>query len=201
MLVFIDESGDPGFKLEKGSSPLFVVAMTIFESDHDAQSCGATIDSVRASLNRTREFSFHGSSDSVKDAFFSAVSQQKFRVRALVVDKSLIHSDYLRCNHRQFYNYVVKSVLSHHEGTLINARVRVDRCGKRAFRDALASYIRKSVPEVKKLTFVRSDGDNLIQLADMVVGAIARRHRGAKPRDCDWRNSIAHLIQDEWQFR
>jgi hypothetical protein len=30
MLVFIDESGDPGFKLDGGSSPVFVAAMVIF---------------------------------------------------------------------------------------------------------------------------------------------------------------------------
>jgi hypothetical protein len=32
VLVFIDESGDPGFKLERGSSPVFVVAMVIFQT-------------------------------------------------------------------------------------------------------------------------------------------------------------------------
>ena len=31
MLVFIDESGDPGFSLERGASPIFVAAMVIFE--------------------------------------------------------------------------------------------------------------------------------------------------------------------------
>jgi hypothetical protein len=34
MLVFIDESGDPGFKLKKGSSPIFVVTLVAFR-DHD----------------------------------------------------------------------------------------------------------------------------------------------------------------------
>ena len=35
MLVFIDESGDPGFKIEKGSSPVFVTAMVIFDEVGD----------------------------------------------------------------------------------------------------------------------------------------------------------------------
>ena len=34
MLVFVDESGDPGLKPEQGSSTHFVVALVIFE-DHD----------------------------------------------------------------------------------------------------------------------------------------------------------------------
>jgi hypothetical protein len=33
MLIFIDESGDPGFKLNKGASPIFVAVMVIFEED------------------------------------------------------------------------------------------------------------------------------------------------------------------------
>ena len=29
MLVFIDDSGDPGFKLDRGSTPVFVIACVI----------------------------------------------------------------------------------------------------------------------------------------------------------------------------
>lgn len=31
MLVFIDDSGDPGFKLDKGSSRFFVICSVIFD--------------------------------------------------------------------------------------------------------------------------------------------------------------------------
>jgi len=37
VLVFIDDSGDPGFKTAKGSSPFFVVAAGIFDDDLDAK--------------------------------------------------------------------------------------------------------------------------------------------------------------------
>jgi hypothetical protein len=37
MLVFIDESGDPGFKLDSGSSPVFVAAMVIFADRNAAR--------------------------------------------------------------------------------------------------------------------------------------------------------------------
>lgn len=36
MLVFIDDSGDPGFKIEKGSSSVFVIALVIFDDDLEA---------------------------------------------------------------------------------------------------------------------------------------------------------------------
>ena len=37
MLVFIDESGDPGFKVEKGSTPIFGAAMVLFDNAQNAQ--------------------------------------------------------------------------------------------------------------------------------------------------------------------
>ncbi|MFA5033728.1 MAG: DUF3800 domain-containing protein [bacterium] len=37
MLVFLDDSGDPGFKVEKGSSPVFVIALVVFDDHLDAE--------------------------------------------------------------------------------------------------------------------------------------------------------------------
>jgi hypothetical protein len=56
MLVFIDDSGDPGFKLDRGSTPFFVIALVIFEDELEAtkrrsksRSCGALSGSLIAS--------------------------------------------------------------------------------------------------------------------------------------------------------
>ena len=37
MLVFVDDSGDPGFKIGKGSSPVFVISCVIFDDDLEAE--------------------------------------------------------------------------------------------------------------------------------------------------------------------
>ena len=37
MLVFLDDSGDPGFKLDKGSTKYFIIAMVIFDDDLEAE--------------------------------------------------------------------------------------------------------------------------------------------------------------------
>ena len=36
MLVFIDDSGDPGFKLGKGSSLIFVIGCIVFDDELEA---------------------------------------------------------------------------------------------------------------------------------------------------------------------
>jgi len=47
MLVFIDDSGDPGFKVEKGSSKIFVITMVIFKDNLEAEKTSVAIKEVR----------------------------------------------------------------------------------------------------------------------------------------------------------
>ena len=105
MLVLIDESGDPGFKLAKGSTPYFVVAMVLFRDLDQAERASVAIGKARESLRVKPEFKFNKSCDSVQDAFFAAVRPFDFSVRALVVKKSTIYSATLRGHTDRFYNY------------------------------------------------------------------------------------------------
>jgi len=105
LLVLIDESGDPGFKLAKGSTPYFVVAMVLFRDLDQAERASVAIGKARESLRVKPEFKFNKSCDSVRDAFFAAVRPFDFGVRALVVKKSTIYSANLRGHTDRFYNY------------------------------------------------------------------------------------------------
>lgn len=49
MLIFIDDSGDPGFKLDKGSSKVFVIACVIFDDGLEAEK---TTDMANGFLDR-----------------------------------------------------------------------------------------------------------------------------------------------------
>lgn len=65
---------------------------------------------------------------------------------------------------------------------LDQATVVIDGSGSREFRRQLGSYLRKRVNEPSGSRFIRkvkvqdSQSNNLLQLADMVCGAIARSH-------------------------
>ena len=50
MLVLIDESGDPGFKLVRGSSSHFVIAMVVFDDFAEAERTSAAIGTLRQQL-------------------------------------------------------------------------------------------------------------------------------------------------------
>lgn len=204
MLVLIDESGDAGFKLARGSTPHFVVAMVIFDDFKEAERTSAIIEAARTSLRIKTEFKFNKCSAQVKDGFFAAVAGCRFTVHALVVDKSTIYSDYLRENKGRFYNFFVKSLLKHDSGALIGARVKIDGSGDREFKRELGAYLKREAGEGKidSVRFAESHRDNLIQLADMVAGAIARSYREGDRNEHDrWRKMLNSKVRNIWNFR
>lgn len=109
MLVFIDESGDPGFKTDKGATPIFVVAVVIFSNDRDAKATQTVIDGIRPQTVKSREFKFNKCDDKIRDLFFQTVCKCMFKVRAIVVEKSIIYSERLKENKERFYEFFCKT--------------------------------------------------------------------------------------------
>lgn len=204
MLVLIDESGDAGFKVSKGSTPFFVVAMVIFRDTKQAERASQGIGELRESLRIRPEFKFNKCASQVRDAFFESVRRYDFGVRALVVQKERIYSQNLRQDKERFYNYFVQMLLKHDNAALQGARVKIDGSGDREFKRELERYLRQQMAagKLESVKFAESHRDNLIQLADMVAGAIARSYRDGDRKDADrWRKMLAGKIEDVWEFR
>lgn len=204
MLVLIDESGDPGFKLDKGSTRHFVAAMVVFRDFKQAEACSQAIKDLRLRLPHSGEFKFNKSDARVKDSFFEVMQSYTFEVWALVIDKTLIRSENLRRNDEKFYNYFVKLLLDC-GAKLSDARVKIDGSGDREFKNQLERYLKRSLPigAVSSVKFSDSQKDDLIQLADMVVGAIARSYRTSEERSkaSRWRDMLNKKIHNCWEFK
>src|SRR5215471_11887152 len=142
MLVFIDESGDPGFKLNKGSTAVFSAALVAFRETEEARATQAAIEAAAVRLHVRPEFKFSKCRDEVRDAFFEVVRPFDFCVRAIVVQKKLIYSPHLRSQKEAFYAFFVKSMLKFDDGLLKQARIVIDGSGDRTFRSELGAYFR-----------------------------------------------------------
>jgi len=207
MLVFIDDSGDAGFKLNRGSSQHFVIACIIFDQNQDAEAAADKIKSLRQSLNwrADREFKFNKSNKRIRLSFLNEVAACRFRVRAIVADKSIIRSYELRNNKHKFYNFMIKEVLSKCNGSIADAGIRLDGHEDRAYKKAASAYFRQqlNINEniIHDMKFVNSKNDNLIQLADMIAGAILRTTQLDKTDNNDYFNVIRGHIEDLWNFR
>lgn len=203
MLVIIDESGDAGFKLGKGSTPIFTAALVAFRESKQAQATEAAIEAAAARLRIRPEFKFSKCRDEVRDAFFEAVRPFDFCVRAIVVQKHLIYSTHLRSDKENFYSFFVKSMLKFDDGLLENARIVIDGSGDRTFRQELEVYLRGQLGpgKVKSIRFRDSRSYRLVQLADMCVGAIARSFRTDKDNSWRWRKMLDAKVENVWKFR
>lgn len=209
MLIFLDESGDPGFKVRKGSTYAFVVILVIFDDELDAERTALAIKELRRDLGKSDkfEFKFNKCNRQLRSQFLSIVARFRFRIRGIVMIKERIYGEELRRSKESFYNYTVKSVLKDSFGRIENARLRIDKSGDRMFRQALANYLKrelrtqKGLPRtVKDIKFVDSKENVLAQLADMVAGAIRRCYSREKTNAKLYRGIIERRIENIWEF-
>lgn len=205
MLIFIDDSGDPGFKLTKGSSAVFVIALIIFDDNLVAEETAVALKKLRRDLKFPDdvEFKFHKSRLKVKERFLEASSKFQYRVRAIVIQKDKIHSNFLRTSVDSFFNYAVMQVLKNNGGTIKQAKLRFDRRGERRIRNELRTYLSRELDNKKNnifadLKFVDSRENILIQLADMIAGTIASYY---KNQNKELLKLIKKRVEDIWEFK
>lgn len=207
MLVLIDESGDTGFK--EGSSRYFVMTMIVFNGcdKHgrylSAEKAATTILQVKSEVNHKPEFHFSKCHHKVRQSFFRGLNANhcQFKVYSLVVDKKKIYSAHLKKKNKDFYNFVLKQLLKNNP--IRDAKVKIDGSKGRAFKKALKSYLRQGQSGmINKLSFVNSESDSLIQLADMCCSAIAYsfKHQGDRLDADIYKNLIGKRIVNIWEF-
>lgn len=208
MLIFIDESGDAGFKISRGSSPFFVIVLVIFDDELVAEEVALEIKKLKRKLklHDNYEFKFNKSNEKFKIAFLNVIKPFDFRIRAIVVNKEKVYSQKLRKETKSFYNYFLKCVLEHNNDTILDAKLRLDAIGEKKFKQALQTYLRLELnSQTKKvmnnLKFGNSKNNVLIQLADMVAGSIRRYHEDSKSDSKNYWNIIKKKKEDIWEFK
>lgn len=208
MLVFIDDSGDPGFKIERGSTPYFVIALVIFKDELEAEKAAVAIKELRRELKfpDSVEFKFHKSTQRVKELFLKRINAFDFSVRCLVIDKSVIRSDELKNNKNSFYSYAIKMVLKYSNNEILDAKIKIDGSGDRVFRRNFITYLRRDLNSydkkiLKNCRLVDSKTNVLVQLVDMIAGSIRRSYDDTKDDKSQYKSIIKKHISDEWNFK
>lgn len=208
MLVFIDDSGDAGFKLSRGSTRYFVISLLIFDDDLEAEKMALAIKELRRKLkfSDTTEFKFNMARKDVRIKFLKNINGFKFRIRSLVIDKRKIYSEELRNNKNSFYGYAIKTALKYSNRSIVGAKVKIDGSGDRIFRKSFLAYLRKQLSSDEKsimnnCRLIDSKSNVLIQAADMIVGSIRRSYEDKKTDRELYRRIIKKHIEDEWMFK
>lgn len=196
-LVFIDESGDAGFKSE--SSQNFAFALIIFDDMDNAEIVDKAISQIAVISKHKPEFKYSKTCNNVKEIFFTEIAKCHFNAKVIYVNKMIVYSSELRQDANKFYNYFLKQVITH--AHLENASIKID--GKKdTVKQELVNYLRTQAKEsVSKIKYEDSKNNRLIQLADMIVGLVIHACAPtATPTQKRWLKLIKSKI-DIWQFK
>lgn len=194
MPTFIDESGD--FGPGPDSSDLFMFGAVWCERIEEAAECCGAIAAVRRKrqLKVRHEFRHATISSVNRRAFYAGVACQPFRFVVSVVDKRTAERRGALTKDMILANAIGAVAATLHEyyqiaegckATPLKERVLVDHhtdgeyvgrieCEFRALPSAQSKW----APLVKSVKTARSESDDMIQLADMVCGAVRLYYAG-----------------------
>jgi Protein of unknown function (DUF3800) len=174
-----DESGDVSFAFDKGASRYFVLAVIGTQQPDAVRQVLASVR-LGARLPERYEFSFNSlSAAKLRRRVFAALAGADFETWAVVVDKTALPDSFRVMRRMEFYLYFVSEALQlipahQREG----ATVILDEFGgaqkvRTELRRVLA--VRGIPRQFKRILAKRSQSELLIQVADLLAGAILRR--------------------------
>ncbi len=198
MRCFLDESGDPGLKINGGSSRFFVMALVTFADDAEVLRCDQRIDALRRELHLPADAEFHYAKNPWKGraAFLQAIQPFAFRYHIFVLDKDPARLSRLAAGTGDWYQYAVGQVFAAAKPYLSDLTVVMDKRGSRKFQQELSLHLRNVLRDAGgsnirlKLSQQDSYRNNLLQLADYVASisnqALSgkRESRNSRPAIC-----------------
>ena len=186
--IFIDDSGDGGFKFGSGSSSHLVMAACVFPDPAQIELLKSRMLRCAAQNGVKTEFKYSKTKERTKDCFFECTDDVVFHVRAICIDKSLITSSLLRESPSALKSYAIRLLLSKGFGNIRDAKVVIDGQDTKAFGIPDQAYLmnmanREQPGTIRRVEWADSKQNVGVQLADMVAGAINRGIRTHKPKD------------------
>jgi len=174
-----DESGDVSFSFEKGASRYFVVAAIATAVPEQLRHLLVELRE-QAYLPPNYEFSFHQlSSAPLRRKVFIALATAPFEAWAVIVDKTTLPDTFRVMRRLDFYLYFVTELIQlipAHKSA--GATLILDEFGS---AETLPTELRRFMRarqiarHFKRVLAQRSKAEPLIQIADLVAGAILRR--------------------------
>jgi hypothetical protein len=197
MLVFVDESGDCGIKGRKGTSEFFFMTAILFNENDAAEACDLRISTIREELHMrpAAEFHFNKCRDDYRCRFLNGVSGMDFFYVSFILNKAKLYGPGFAYK-ESFYKYAARILFENCKPHLKMATITIDRSGDREFTNALQRYLKRMINTdqevIKKVKSEHSHSNNLLQLADMVCGAVARSFAREKKDSRKYRKIIGH---------
>jgi hypothetical protein len=182
MLTFTftaDESGDASLNFRKGASRYFVISVVATQFPDSLRNY---LENIRRNLSLADhyEFGFHKlSSVKLREKVFTALSMADFEAWAILVDKALLGEELRSMTGLERYLFFVAELIKEVPeekragGTLILDEFGYPDKTKDELKRILKA--RNIAHGFRRISIRRSQSEPLIQIADLVAGAIWRR--------------------------
>lgn len=188
MHVFIDDSGDGGFKFEHGASSHLVMAAAVFRDPLQIEALKTAVNECLAHNRHKPEFKYAKTKERVKDCFFNCTEHIDYHLRVIFFDKAKIYSHKLRSSPAALKSYAIRMLLTKNYNQIRDAKIVIDGHDTKGFGIEDEAYLmrmvnRESPGTIRAVKFDDSKFNTGIQLADMAAGAVNRCIRTNKPSD------------------
>jgi ribonuclease HII len=194
-ILIIDESGDAGISNKEGVSKYITFGVVFFENLISAQECDSKLEILKNQMGIDTEFKFSKLSTNKRLRFLKEIVNSEFYFFYVTIDKqSIVKSG--NFDEASFYKYACSLGFLLAKPYLENAVVIVDGSGSKEFQNVFKKYINNQLDgKISKFKIQDSKKNNLIQLADMVAGSVAKRTSIKAERD-QYYNIIKHRCID-----
>ena len=172
-------SGDAGIR--NSNTNQFIVAAVILADENTKQLLEDAISLFRRSLGwvELHEFKFNKTEKSILIKLIDFLKHFDFMASAVVLHKKCIDSSSFPKGKVSIYNQTIRELLLRVSKS--NQIVVIDGKATKSHAEKLRTYLRQSLKENgienTSIRFVDSRKSSIIQLADIVAGAIARSYK------------------------
>ena len=191
----------------KGRVIFFIIVAIIFDDSLEAEKTAVAIKSLKRKIgfSDNREFKFNKLNKEIRIEFFREINNFKFKIECLIIDKKALKNNKLSNNKDSFYTYAVKIFLKRSATLMFDTNIKLDGSGDRIFKRNFFSYLRKELGQkerriIRNMRFVDSKGNQIIQLTDMIAGAVRRSCDENKSDKNIYKNIFKKHIDNEWSF-
>jgi len=177
--IYIDDSGDAG--IEKSNTDQLVIAAVVVADEAIKNSLTDAINRFRRDLgwNELDEFKFSKMNKETLVKLISFIRDYDYKAYVVVLDKKKIDKGYTVEGSIPIFNFTLKELLKRvgKNKQMITVDGKFSKKKATEVRAYLRQHLRKAGIVDAKIMFSDSRKEPLIQLADIVAGAIARSYK------------------------
>lgn len=183
-VIYLDESGTPN--VADTQQPIFVVAAVVIESRRDLAGLDQRFKNAFTTIKRPddHELKTSGLSVAKHARVLRELSLVEYQWAAACFDKSKLTSPGF-ADPKAFYKYAFQFLVGDLLTVAWQADLVIDAASTPSFQSELAHYLRQQnsglpIGRLNEVKFSDSSKERLVQLSDLVAGAVRRSAEGQK---------------------